>query len=335
MDNMGTESNLMIQVEGLTKDYGIRRAINNLTFNAEKGEILGFLGPNGAGKTTTMRILSGYMPPTIGLARVASFDVVDESIEVRKRVGYLPETVPLYPDLTVFEYLMYMANLRHLKEAEDRVDEVLEIVHMEERAYGYILNLSKGMRQRVGLAQALLHEPEVLILDEPTIGLDPAQIRDVRNLIREIGKERTVLLSTHILSEAQQVCDRVLIINKGRIVAEDTPQRLQGRLTGTQRVILQIGGDTDGIEPLLKKIAGVTRVSIESDGGFELETAPGQDARPEIARAVVAGGYDLLEMTPVGLSLEDIFLELTREEPKPPEVAEGILEEDISEEVEE
>ncbi len=323
----------MIQVEGLTKDYGIRRAINNLTFNAERGEILGFLGPNGAGKTTTLRILCGYMPPTLGVAKVAGFDVVDESIEVRKRVGYLPETVPLYPDLTVYEYLMYMADLRHLGDAEDRIDEVLEIVHMEERADGYISNLSKGMRQRVGLAQALLHEPEVLILDEPTIGLDPAQIRDVRNLIQEIGKERTVLLSTHILSEAQQVCDRVLIINKGRIVTEDTPQRLQGRLTGAQRVILKIGGDADGIEKLLDKIPGVARVSNDSEGEFELETAPGQDARSEVARAIVEGGYDLLEMRPVGLSLEDVFLELTREEPTPPEVAEGLMEEEISEEI--
>ena len=324
----------MIQAEGLTKDYGARRAINNLTFNAEKGEILGFLGPNGAGKTTTMRILSGYMPPTMGAAKVAGFDVVDESIEVRKRVGYLPETVPLYPDLTVFEYLKYMADLRHLSEAEDRVDEVLEIVHMEERADSYISNLSKGMRQRVGLGQALLHEPEVLILDEPTIGLDPAQIRDVRNLIQEIGKERTVLLSTHILSEAQQVCDRVLIINKGRIVAEDTPQRLQGRLTGAQRVVLKIGGDADGVERLLDQIPGVTRVNKEVEGEFEVETAPGQDARPEVARVIVNGGYDLLEMCPVGLSLEDIFLELTREEPTPPEVVDGLLEEEISKDLE-
>ena len=324
----------MIQAEGLTKDYGARRAINNLTFNAEKGEILGFLGPNGAGKTTTMRILSGYMPPTMGAAKVAGFDVVDESIEVRKRVGYLPETVPLYPDLTVFEYLKYMADLRHLSEAEDRVDEVLEIVHMEERADSYISNLSKGMRQRVGLGQALLHEPEVLILDEPTIGLDPAQIRDVRNLIQEIGKERTVLLSTHILSEAQQVCDRVLIINKGRIVAEDTPQRLQGRLTGAQRVVLKIGGDADGVERLLDQIPGVTRVNKEVEGEFEVETAPGQDARPEVARVIVNGGYDLLEMSPVGLSLEDIFLELTREEPTPPEVVDGLLEEEISKDLE-
>src|SRR5512145_1348221 len=199
----------MIQVNGLTKDYGARRAIDNLTFDAEQGEIVGFLGPNGAGKTTTMRILTGYMPPTSGRASVAGYDVVDQSLEVRKRVGYLPETVPLYPDMTVFDYLKFMADLRHLPDAEERVEDVLDLVHMMDRSEGYIGNLSKGMRQRIGVAQALLHQPEVLILDEPTIGLDPAQIIEVRSLIRDIGRERTVLLSTHILSEAQQLCDRV------------------------------------------------------------------------------------------------------------------------------
>jgi len=169
----------MIQVEGLTKDYGPRRAIENLSFHAEKGEIIGFLGPNGAGKTTTMRILAGFMPPTSGQARIAGFDVIEESLEVRRRVGYMPESVPLYTDMTVFEYLKFMADLRHLPEAEDRVDDVLELVHMEERSDSYISSLSKGMRQRIGLAQALLHQPEVLILDEPTIGLDPAQVREV------------------------------------------------------------------------------------------------------------------------------------------------------------
>lgn len=312
----------MIQVEGLTKDYGARRAIDTLTFHAEKGEILGFLGPNGAGKTTTMRILAGYMPPTSGMAKVAGYDVVEQSLEVRRRVGYMPETVPLYPDMTVFEYLKFMADLRHLPDAEERVDDVLGIVHMEERAEGYIANLSKGMRQRIGLAQALLHEPEVLILDEPTIGLDPAQIREVRTLIQEIGRERTVLLSTHILSEAQQICNRVLIINKGRIVAEDSPEHLQARLTGAQHIALQVGGDADGVESTVGRIAGVTRVVASGGGSFEVETAPGQDLRPTFARALVGAGYDLLELRPIGLSLEDIFLELTREEPAPPQMAE-------------
>ena len=323
----------MIRVEGLTKDYGPRRAIDDLTFSAEKGEIVGFLGPNGAGKTTTMRILTGYMPPTSGRAVVAGYDVVEQSLEVRRRVGYLPETVPLYPDMTVYEYLKFMADLRHLKNGEDRVDEVLEIVHMMERADGYIANLSKGMRQRVGLAQALLHKPEVLILDEPTIGLDPAQIHEVRNLIRGLGKERTVLLSTHILSEAQQVCNRVLIINKGRIVVEDTPEHLQTRLSGSQRVALRVDGDGDGLESLVGRIPGVVRVIPALDGGLEIEMAPGQDTRPALARAVVEADYNLLELRPIGLSLEDIFLELTRDEPLPPEMSdEGLLDEEIWEE---
>jgi ABC-2 type transport system ATP-binding protein len=310
----------MIRVESLTKDYGSRRAIDSLTFNAKKGEILGFLGPNGAGKTTTLRILCAYMPPTSGTATVAGYDIVNESIEVRRRVGYLPETVPLYPDMTVFDYLKFMADLRRLPDAEDRVEDVLDQIHMAERADGYIGNLSKGMRQRVGLAQSLLHHPEVLILDEPTIGLDPAQIIEVRHLIREIGKERTVLISTHILSEAQQICNRVLIINKGHIVAEDTPAHLQERITGAQRVILRVKGDEDGLLSLIEKIPGVLRVIRDENGDLEFETIAGQDVRPEVARAVVNAGYDLCEMRPVGVSLEDIFLELTRDEPKPPEI---------------
>lgn len=305
----------MIQVEGLTKDYGQRRAIDNLTFRAEKGEIVGFLGPNGAGKTTTMRILTGYMPPTSGTAHVAGYHVVDESLEVRKRVGYLPETVPLYPDMTVYDYLKFMADLRHLADGEERVDEVLELVHMEERAEGYISNLSKGMRQRIGLAQALLHRPEVLILDEPTIGLDPAQILEVRNLIRELGGERTVLLSTHILSEAQQLCNRVLIINKGRFVAEDTPERLQSRLSGVQRVALKVGGDGDGLEKLVAGLPGVQRVIPQPGNSLEYESVPGADLRPMVARAVIEAGYDLFELRPVGMSLEEIFIQLTRDEP--------------------
>lgn len=308
----------MIEVEGLTKDYGSRRAINDLTFRAEPGEILGFLGPNGAGKTTTMRILTGYMPPTMGFAKVAGFDVVDQSLEVRKRVGYLPETVPLYPDMTVFDYLKYMGDLRHIKNVEDRVEDVLSIVHMEDRANGYIGNLSKGLRQRVGLGQALLHEPEVLILDEPTIGLDPAQIREVRALIREIGKQRTVLLSTHILSEAQQVCDRVLIINKGEIVVEDTPERLQAGLTGGQRVSVRVQGDGDGLEKMISAISGVDKVSSAHEGALEVECSPGKDIRPLIARNVIKAGFDLIELKTIDLSLEDIFIQLTRDEPEPP-----------------
>jgi ABC-2 type transport system ATP-binding protein len=318
----------MIQVEGLTKDYGLRRAIDHLTFHAEKGEILGFLGPNGAGKTTTMRILCGYMPPTSGMAKVAGFDIVEQSLDVRKRVGYMPETVPLYPDMSVFEYLKFMADLRHLPNVEERVDDVLETVHMTDRAESLVSSLSKGMRQRIGLAQAIIHKPEVLILDEPTIGLDPAQIVDVRNMIRELGKERTVLLSTHILSEAQQICDRVLIINKGHIAAEDTPERLQARLTGSGRIYIKIKGDDDGLEPALKKIPGILNIFPQGDGAYEVGMVAGQDLRPEIARVVVNGGFDLLEIHQVGISLEEIFMQLTRDEPEPPAISdEGIVEE--------
>lgn len=312
----------MIRVEALTKEYGARRAIDNLAFSAERGEVLGFLGPNGAGKTTTMRILSGYMPPTSGVAEIAGFNVMEQSLEVRRRVGYLPETVPLYTDMTVFEYLKYMGDLRHLQKVEDRIDEVLEEVHMLDRADGYIANLSKGMRQRIGLAQALLHKPDVLILDEPTIGLDPAQIIDVRSLIRQIGAERTVLLSTHILSEVQQLCDRVIIINHGRIVAEDTPTHLQERLTGVQKVSLRVAGDSDGLEALVSAVPGILRVQQNDDGNLSFESQPGQDIRPDVARAIVNGGYDLLEMRPAGLSLEDIFMELTREDPDMPQMDE-------------
>jgi len=319
----------MIRVEGLTKDYGPRRAIEDLTFTADQGEIVGFLGPNGAGKTTTMRILTGFMPPTYGTAEVAGFDIIDQSLEVRRRVGYMPETVPLYPDMTVYEYLKFMADLRRVPDAEDRVLDLLETLRMDDRTDSYISSLSKGMRQRVGLGQALVHDPEVLILDEPTIGLDPVQIIDVRNLIRDVGRKHTVLLSTHILSEAQQLCNRVLIINKGRIVAEDTPERLQARLTGAQRVALVVGGEAEGVEEVVESVPGVTRVGASLDGHLDFETEPGQDPRPEVARAVVNAGFNLLEMRPIGMSLEDIFLELTREEPSPPLTSDEGLDEGL------
>ncbi len=275
-----------------------------------------------------MRILCGYMPPTSGMAKVAGYDIVDQSLDVRKRVGYMPETVPLYPDMSVFEYLKFMADLRHLPNVEERVDEVLETVHMADRAESLVSSLSKGMRQRIGLAQAIVHKPEVLILDEPTIGLDPAQIVDVRNMIRDLGKERTVLLSTHILSEAQQICDRVLIINKGHIAAEDTPERLQARLTGSGRIYLKIKGDDDGLETALKKVPGILNIFPQGDGAYEVGMVAGQDLRPEIARVVVNGGFDLLEIHPMGVSLEEIFMQLTRDEPQPPTISdEGINEE--------
>jgi ABC-2 type transport system ATP-binding protein len=303
----------MIQVNDLVKEYGDRRALNSITFDAKQGEIVGFLGPNGAGKTTTMRILSGYMPPTSGKVIVAGYDIIEESLEVRKRVGYLPETVPLYEDMTALEYLKFMGELRHLPGAEERAFETLEMVNLGERSNSFIGTFSKGMRQRVGLAQALLHRPEVIILDEPTIGLDPAQVVEIRNVIRDIGKDRTVLFSTHILSEAQQICDRVLIINKGTIVAEDTPENLHSRVLGVERVLLRVRGDADGLDATVKKVKGTRKVTSNKLDTVEFEFSAGQDVRPMVAKAVVDAGYELIQMSPIGASLEDIFLELTDE----------------------
>jgi ABC-2 type transport system ATP-binding protein len=311
----------MITVQNLTKDYGPKRAIENLNFTAEKGEVLGFLGPNGAGKTTTIRILTGFMPPTSGVAKVGGHDVIEESLEVRKLVGYMPETVPLYDDMRVYDYLRYMGQLRHLDNLDDRVEDVLEKIGLLDRSESLIKNISKGMRQRVGLGQALIHEPEVLILDEPTIGLDPKQIREVRNLIQEIGKERTVLLSTHILSEAQQICDRVIIINKGHIVAEDAPENLQNRLSSSRKVSVRVGADSEKAVELIKKVKGVVSARLGQNGVIEFENPSSQDSRAEVAKILVNQGFDLLELTPEIVNLEDIFLKLTRDETSPAEVS--------------
>ncbi len=305
----------MIEANQLSKTYGNLTALAGISFEAKAGEILGFLGPNGAGKTTTMRILTGYMPPTSGSARVAGYDVVEDSLEVRRRVGYLPETVPLYPEMSGREYLSFMGSLRRVADLDNRVGEVLTQVGLEQRGDSLIGNLSKGLRQRVGLAQALLHQPEVLILDEPTIGLDPAQIIEVRDLIRELGRERTVMLSTHILSEAQQVCDRVLIINKGRIVAEDTPANLSAQLAGADRILVRSSAPAGDLASLLKGIPGVESVEIARQAGtVEVTSTPGRDLRPLLARRIVEADLDLLELTTAGFSLESIFLQLTREE---------------------
>ena len=304
----------MIEVEGLTKRYGERTAIKGLTFQANKGEVVGFLGPNGAGKTTTMRILTGYMPPSEGKGKVAGYDLLTESIEVRRRVGYLPENVPLYPEMTVVQYLDFMAELRQIPGRTDRVDEVLEQVHIADRADSFIGNLSKGLRQRVGLGQALLHRPEVLILDEPMEGLDPQQQIEVKRLIREVGTEHTVMLSTHILSHAQELCNRVIIINAGQIIAEDTPERLGASLAGGAQVHVMVEGDGTGLLEELRGLPGLTEVRVVQDGHFEIVTSPGPDVRPAIASMVVAGGWKLLELRRDRLSLEEIFIQLTREE---------------------
>ncbi|MCB2203070.1 ABC transporter ATP-binding protein [bacterium] len=303
----------MITVRNLTKDYGSHRAIDNLNFTAEKGEVLGFLGPNGAGKTTTMRILTGFMPPTSGTATIDGLDVVDDSLKIRNKVGYLPETVPLYEEMRVYDYLKYMGDLHHVDFVDERVEDVIEIIGMEERALSLIRNLSKGMRQRVGLGQALLHQPEILILDEPTIGLDPKQIKEVRNLIKGLGEERTVMLSTHILSEAQQICDRVIIINKGRIVAEDAPENLQNRLSSVRTITVRVADQIESAASLIRDIPGIVSVWINDDGQIQFDNQRENDARPLVARTLVKKGFDLLELTPEAVNLEEIFLKLTRE----------------------
>lgn len=304
-----------IEVHDLNKYYGDRHALRGLSFSVKRGEILGFLGPNGAGKTTTMRILTGYMPPSSGMARVAGYDVFKQSIDVRQHIGYLPETVPLYLDMTVYDYLSYTARLHHVHDVHDAVEYSMELVNLGDRADSLIGKLSKGYRQRVGIAQAIVHEPDVVILDEPTIGLDPKQIIEVRELIRELGKEHTILLSTHILPEVSQTCTRVVIINNGQIVAEDTPQRLSERMRGAEHVHLEVVTPAPELPTEVEKIQGVLAVHPQAGQGiYEIETTLNTDRRADIADLVVKRGWGLLELRPVGLSLEDVFLQLTTDE---------------------
>jgi ABC-2 type transport system ATP-binding protein len=301
----------VIEVENLTKYYGTHPAIEDVTFTVNKGEIVGFLGPNGAGKTTTMRILTSFLPPSSGSARVAGFDVFQDSLESRRHIGYMPETVPLYPEMTVYEYLDFFGQLRRVPRRGQRITAVAEMCGLEDMIDARIGRLSKGYRQRVGLAQALLHDPDVLILDEPTVGLDPRQIIEVRQLIKSLAGEHTVILSTHILPEVSMVCQRVLIINEGRIVAEDTPDRLKASLQGVDRVHLEVRRPTAEIVGRLQKIPGVQAVQDRGDGVYEIECAPNTDHREEIAATVIQGGWGLLEMRQVSMSLEEIFLKLT------------------------
>jgi ABC-2 type transport system ATP-binding protein len=304
----------MIVVNNLTKYYGSKAAIRNVSFQVNQGEIVGFLGPNGAGKTTTMRILTAYMPPSDGTVRVGGYDVFTHSLEVRRRIGYLPEAVPLYPDMTVWGYLNFAASLHKVGQRAQRIREVLAKVDLADRADTLISKLSKGMRQRVGIAQAIIHDPGVLILDEPTIGLDPKQIIEVRQLIQELGGEHTIILSTHILSEAEQICNRVLIINKGQIIAEDTSANLAARLEGGERIRLEIQSAPADVAEILQTVPGVGKVVQVKPGIFDLECYQPADCRPTIAQVVVEKGWGLLELRTLDVSLEDIFLELTAEQ---------------------
>jgi ABC-2 type transport system ATP-binding protein len=317
----------MIEVQHLTKRYGTVTAVDDVSFRAEKGEILGLLGPNGAGKTTTMRVLTGYMPATEGSATVAGYDVFTKPIEAKRKTGYLPETPPLYPDMTVREYLTFVSKLKlpgtvSKAERAARVDSVMAKTHITDMANRHCAKLSKGYKQRVGLAQALIHEPEVLILDEPTAGLDPKQIIDVRDLIRSLAGDHTVVLSTHILPEVSQTCQRVVIINRGRVVAVDTPDNLTRQLKGSATLYVQVDAAGADAAAALSAVSGVRQVSEldrhEQMIGFEVAADPDRDVRRDVARLVVDKGWGLLELRPLRLSLEDIFLQLTTDETQAP-----------------
>lgn len=302
----------MIEVQDLTKRYGPVTAVNAISFTAQPGQVTGFLGPNGAGKTTTMRMLTGFMPPTSGKAIVAGYDVFEQSMEVRRRVGYLPENVPLYRDMTAIGYLTYIAEIRGVPDRRQKALEVLERVALVDRANSRIRTLSKGMRQRVGLAQALLHDPDVLILDEPTIGLDPLQVLELRDLVRELGRAHTVLFSTHILSEAEQVCDSVVIINRGEIVAKGSPTELRSTLERGGRVFVRVNMPPETALPRLQGLPGIAHAEAGMDGIILTPAEGSADPRPAVARAVIEGGWDLIELRPLAVNLEEIFLELTR-----------------------
>ena len=310
----------MIEVQHVTKRYGQVLAVNDVSFRVESGQIVGFLGPNGAGKTTTMRILTGCIPASEGQAIVAGFNVFDQPVEAKRRTGYLPETPPLYPDMTVREYLTFVARINGIRSAEhrDRIGSAMARTSIENVADRHCGKLSKGYRQRVGLAQAILHNPQVLILDEPTAGLDPKQIIETRELIKGLAGDHTIILSTHILPEVAQTCQHVVIINRGQVVAEDTPDNLTSRLRGSETIRIDI--DAPGTDPTsaLTAVPGVTQATlIQSDDGraiFDVQSESGADIRRELAHTVISNGWGLLEMRALRMSLEDIFLELTTTE---------------------
>ena len=310
----------MIKVADVTKRYGPKTAVKNISFEVKRGEIVGFLGPNGAGKTTTMRILTGFLPPTSGTAEVGGFDVREDPLEVKRRIGYLPESPPLYPEMEVGDYLRFVARIKAIpkKDVSRRIDCALERTASGSVRDTLIGKLSKGYRQRVGLAQALIHSPEVLVLDEPTSGLDPKQIIEVRRLIRALAGEHTIILSTHILPEVSDTCSRVIIINEGRIEASDTPENLRANLQGANALLLEVEGPADEIQERLAMERGVRSVNHESGDGrrivWRVEAEKDDQIPRRLADAVVNSGWGLFSMRPLDLSLEDIFLKLTSDE---------------------
>ena len=322
----------MITVNGLTKRYARNTAVDDISFEVQKGQIVGFLGPNGAGKTTTMRILTCFLPPTAGTANVAGFDVLEHPLEVKKRIGYLPETPPLYVDMSTIEYLKFVGRLKGLSKAElpTRLDYVLQRCSIGDVRHKLLAKLSKGYRQRVGLAQAIIHNPDVLILDEPTSGLDPKQINETRELIRSLAGDHTIVLSTHILPEVEQICQQVIIINRGKLVATDSVQNLQKRARGGESVLIEIAGrnggniDPEAIQQRLGRVSGIGHVAVRENHGTSaiLEIEGKGLVRGDIARAVVEAGWDLNQLRPAAMSLEEVFLQLTsKETPAPTETA--------------
>lgn len=322
----------MIEVEHLSKIYGSTSAITDVTFNVEPGEILGLLGPNGAGKTTTMRILAGYLPATKGTAKIAGYDVHENSLAVRQKIGYLPETPPLYPEMTVESFLHFVAQIKGVS-AGDRplkVQAAMERCNLQEKRQVIIRKLSKGYRQRVGIAQAIVHDPPAIILDEPTVGLDPRQIIEVRNLIKSLAGTHTIILSTHILPEVSMTCNRVAIINRGKVVATNTPENLMTQLTGGSGYDLEITGEVTLAKQVLQNVSGVILVEsmptsyqtqTQNRGHLRVISQPGTEPGQNIAAALIRGGFGLYEMRRVNATLEDVFLQLTTEEKNlPPEV---------------
>jgi ABC-2 type transport system ATP-binding protein len=312
----------MITVKELTKRYARNTAVDHISFEIQKGQIVGFLGPNGAGKTTTMRMLTCFMPPTAGTATVAGFDVLEEPMEVKKRIGYLPETPPVYPEMRTGEYLEFVGRLKGLSKSElgKRVDYVCERCAVADVRNKLISKLSKGYRQRVGLAQAIIHNPDVLILDEPTAGLDPKQINETRDLIKSLAGDHTIILSTHILPEVEQTCEQVIIIAKGKVIATDSVSNLQNRARGVESVLLEVAGRNGEVDPAvvqtrLEKITGVSKVHFkekrQTRNIFEIESVKDKLVRGDLARAVVEAGWDLNELRSSAMSLEEVFLQLT------------------------
>jgi ABC-2 type transport system ATP-binding protein len=315
----------MISVSELTKRYARNTAVDHISFEVQKGQIVGFLGPNGAGKTTTMRMLTCFLPPTAGKATVAGFDVLEQPLEVKKRIGYLPEAPPLYQEMRTGEYLTFVGRLKGLtgSDLQQRVERVCERCAIADVKNKLLGKLSKGYRQRVGLAQAIIHDPEVLILDEPTAGLDPKQINETRDLIKSLAGDHTIILSTHILPEVEQTCEQVIIINKGKLVATDSVSNLRNRARGAESVLVEVAArkgalDSSTVQERLEKVAGVSRVVFkekrEHGNAFEVENCKGSLVRGELARAIVEAGWDLNELRPAAASLEEIFLQLTQEQ---------------------